>query len=72
VQGTAVELRLDLDVIVALSTAPHPLDPRHGYAPGRIGIAAWRRGPAPADDACRLFRPENARALHRSDLFAAA
>lgn len=72
VQGAAVELRLDLDVIVALSTAPHPLDPRPGYAPGRIGMAAWRCGPAPADDACRLFRPENARALYQSDLFALA
>ena len=70
VQGASVELRLDLDVILALSTAPHPLDPRPGYAPGRIGIAAWRCGPAPADDACRLFRPENARALYQSDLFA--
>jgi urea carboxylase-associated protein 2 len=69
VQGAAVELRLDLDVIVALSTAPHPLDPRPGYAPGRVGVAAWRCGPAPAGDFCRGFRPECARALHNSDLF---
>lgn len=70
VQGREVELRMDMDVIVAVSTAPHPLDPRPGYAPGKIGIAAWTRGPAPADDACRRFRPECARALHNSDVFA--
>lgn len=69
-KGAQVELRMDMDVILALSTAPHPLDPRPGYAPGRLGIAAWRRGPAPADDPCRRFRPETARALHNSDVFA--
>lgn len=69
VQGAQVELRMDMDVIVAVSTAPHPLDPRPGYAPGKVGIAAWKRGPAPADDACRGFRPECARALHNSDVF---
>lgn len=70
VKGAMVELRMDMDVILALSTAPHPLDPRPGYAPGRIGIAAWTCGPALADDACRRFRPECARALHNSDVFA--
>lgn len=70
VKGASVELRMDMDVIVAISTAPHPLDPRPGYAPGKIGIAAWKRGPAPEDDPCRRFRPECARALHNSDVFA--
>jgi urea carboxylase-associated protein 2 len=70
VKGAMVELRMDMDVIVAISTAPHPLDPRPGYAPGKVGVAAWRCGPAPADDACRRFRPECARALHNSDVFA--
>ncbi len=70
VTGAVVELRMDMDVILALSTAPHPLDPRPGYAPGHLGVAAWRCGPALADDVCRRFRPENARALHNSDVFA--
>jgi urea carboxylase-associated protein 2 len=70
VRGTSVELRMDLDVIVAVSTAPHPLDLRPGYAPGKVGIAAWRRGPAGPDDVCRHHRPEGARALHNSDVFA--
>ena len=67
-EGSYVDLRLDMDVIVAVSAAPHPLDPRPGYAPSPVGIAAWRSGPAQADDFCRTFRPECARALHNSDM----
>lgn len=66
--GASVDLRLDMDVIVAVSAAPHPLDPRHAYAPAPVGVAAWRCGAAPADDFCRAFRPECARALYNSDL----
>lgn len=67
-EGASVDLRLDMDVIVAVSAAPHPIDPHPDYAPAPIGIAAWRCGPAPANDLCRAFRPENARALHNTDL----
>ena len=66
--GSHLDLRLDMDCLVAVSAAPHPLDPRPDYAPAPVGIAAWRCGPARADDVCRVFRPENARALHNSDL----
>ncbi len=66
--GASVDLRFDMDVIVAVSAAPHPLDPRPDYAPGAVGVAAWRCGAAPAEDYCRAFRPENARALHNTDL----
>lgn len=67
-EGSYVDLRLDMDVIVAVSAAPHPLDPRQEYAPSPVGIAAWLSGPAPVDDYCRAFRPECARALHNSDM----
>ncbi len=66
--GSHVELRFDTDVILAVSSAPHPLDPATVYAPRKTGLVAWRCGPAPADDFCRAFRPENARALHNTDL----
>ena len=66
--GDHVDLRLDMDVILAFSSAPHPLDPAPVYAPKKIGLALWRSGPAAADDVCRTFRPENARALHNSDM----
>lgn len=66
--GDYVDLRLDMNVILALSTAPHPLDPNPGYAGKKVGLALWRSGPALKDDYCRHFRPENARALHNSDM----
>jgi uncharacterized protein YcgI (DUF1989 family) len=66
--GDHVDLRLDMDVLVAFSAAPHPLDPRPAYAPGKVGLAVWRSGPAPRVDYCRAFRPENARALHNTDM----
>jgi urea carboxylase-associated protein 2 len=66
--GDFVELRFDMDVIVALSSAPHAFDPSPTWAPKKVGLVAWRCGPAPANDFCRAFRPENARALHNSDV----
>jgi uncharacterized protein len=67
--GDFVELRLDMDLIVAISSAPHPLDPRPQYAPGKVGVVAWRRGVAGPDDYCRTFRGENARAMHNTEIF---
>jgi hypothetical protein len=66
--GDFVELRFDMDVILAASSAPHALDPAPTYSPKKVGLLAWRCGPAPASDACRAFRPENARALHNTDM----
>ena len=66
--GDHVDLRLDMDVILAFSTAPHPLDPSPVYNGKQVGLALWRSGVAPKDDFCRAFRPENARALHNSDM----
>jgi len=67
--GASVELRFEMDVFIAYSSAPHPLDPAPAYAPGRVGLAAWHSGTAPAEDFCRRFRPENARALANTELF---
>ncbi|MFT3856504.1 MAG: urea carboxylase-associated family protein [Aquabacterium sp.] len=66
--GAMVELRFDMDVLIAVSSAPHPLDPSPSYAPGKVGLAAWKSGAAAADDFNRRFRPECARALHNADM----
>ncbi len=66
--GDFVDLRMDMDVLLAFSSAPHPLDPAPDYPARKVGLAAWRSGPAAKDDYCRAFRPENARALHNSDM----
>ncbi len=67
--GAMVELRFDMDTLIAVSSAPHPLNPAADYAPGKVGLAAWKSGPAAPDDLCRRFRPECARALHNADMY---
>jgi hypothetical protein len=59
--GQHVDLRFEMNVLVMLSAAPHPLDPAPGYAPGPVQLTAWRSGPAGATDPCRLHCPENGR-----------
>ncbi|HVY05499.1 MAG TPA: urea amidolyase associated protein UAAP1 [Burkholderiales bacterium] len=61
--GRHVDLRFDMDVLLALSSCPHPLDPAPSYAPGPVRMTAWRAGIAPEDDYCRNFRGENQRAF---------
>jgi uncharacterized protein YcgI (DUF1989 family) len=59
--GQYVDLRFEMNVLVLLSAAPHPLDDAPGYAPGDVQLTAWRSGTAGANDPCRLSCPENDR-----------
>jgi len=59
--GQHVDLRFEMNVLVVLSAAPHPLDPSTAYAPGAVTLTAWRSGTAGADDICRRSCPENDR-----------
>ncbi len=59
--GQYVDLRFEMDTLVVLSAAPHPLDPSPIYAPPPVALTAWRSGPAGADDVCRRRCPENDR-----------
>ena len=69
--GAAVELRFEMDTLVVLSNTPHPLDPATTYGPpaGRADDLRRDRRP-PADDPCRLSRPENGARLraHRAPI----
>jgi urea carboxylase-associated protein 2 len=56
-----VDLRFEMDTLVVLSTAPHPLDPNPKYEPKPVQLVAWRADPPGEDDYCRNFRPENRR-----------
>ena len=59
--GGYVELRAELNTLLVLSNTPHPLDPATQYNPTPVGLAIRTGEPAPADDPCRLMRPENGR-----------
>ena len=59
--GDWVSLRAEVDLLVVLATAPHPMDPAWAPVRGRPEV----RPPAPygADDPSVTFRDESARAL---------
>jgi urea carboxylase-associated protein 2 len=59
--GDWVTLRAELDLLVVLSTAPHPLEPSWHSGAVRVDIEAGQ--PYEDDDASMTFRPESARAL---------
>jgi uncharacterized protein len=70
--GDSVDLRFEMNTLVALSTSPHPLDPNPAYAPKAVKLIAYRvyrpDERVPADDFCRTFRPENTRGFINTDM----
>jgi urea carboxylase-associated protein 2 len=64
--GDFVDLRAEMDLLVALSNCPHPLDPNPVYAPGPIELIRHRT-PVAADDFCRSGSAESLRAFDNTD-----
>jgi uncharacterized protein len=58
--GQFVDLRFEMDTIVALHAGPHPLASGR-YAPPGIRLQASQASPPAADDRCRTRCPENER-----------
>jgi urea carboxylase-associated protein 2 len=65
--GSCVDLRFEMDTLVVLSSAPHPLDARDAYAPADVQLSAYRAAPVAADDACRTQCPQNGRAFTNTE-----
>jgi urea carboxylase-associated protein 2 len=59
--GSSVELRAEMNVLTILNTCQHPLDPNPQYDPKPVKLEIRRVPPPPADDPCRVSRPENER-----------
>lgn len=59
--GAEVELHAEMELLVVLNTAPHPLDPATRWDPKPIHCDIIHRGEVAADHPCRTARPENAR-----------
>ncbi|MCF4166758.1 DUF1989 domain-containing protein [Zavarzinia compransoris] len=70
--GDFVELRAEMDLLVAVSNCPHPFSPGAEFAPSPVQAIVWQ-GPAPdADDLCRTATAEAVRGFENTDpLFAA-
>ncbi len=64
--GDFVDLRAEMDLIVALSNCPHPLDPEQGEPPA-VSVVRFAAPPAAADDPCRTATPEAVRGFENTD-----
>ncbi|MEQ8268798.1 MAG: DUF1989 domain-containing protein [Parvibaculum sp.] len=68
--GDRVDLRAELDLLVFVSNAPHPLAPG-GYAPADIDLVVWKSPPAGEDDFCRTATEEARRGFENNDRYLA-
>jgi hypothetical protein len=64
--GHYVDLRAEMDVVVALSNTPHPLSPRDSV-PKPVRALIWRSPEAAANDLCRVGTAEARRAFENTD-----
>jgi urea carboxylase-associated protein 2 len=63
--GAHVELRADLDVLVLIVNAPHPLDLRPEYLGNAVRVTAWQ-APPPSDRVATAATPERARSYENT------
>jgi Uncharacterized conserved protein len=68
--GDFVDLRAEMNLIIAASNCPHPLDPAPAAA-GAVTLVKYRVAAPAFDDPCRTASPEATRAFTFTDrLFA--
>jgi urea carboxylase-associated protein 2 len=65
--GDFVDLRAEINLVVALSNCPHPLDPASAYAPAPVEVVLFRAAPPGPDDPCRTAGAEARRAFEFTD-----
>ncbi len=59
--GSYVDVRFDMNVLLVLSAAPHPLETKTIYQPAAVKLSAWHAGLAEAADLCRNACEQNGR-----------
>lgn len=65
--GDFVDLRADMDLLVAVSNCPHPLSPDEVFDPGEVELIVHALAPAAPDDLCRTLSAEAARGFDNLD-----
>jgi len=65
--GDYVDLSFVMNTLMALSTAPHPLDPKQFYQPGAVNLELFNTPPETATECLHIA--ENVRALHNTQHF---
>jgi uncharacterized protein len=67
-QGSFVDLRAEMNVLVILSNCPHVLHPSDIFDPKPIQISVWDSLSPTADDLCRTANPEAIRGFINTDV----
>ncbi|MFM9834843.1 MAG: urea amidolyase associated protein UAAP1 [Methylophilaceae bacterium] len=67
--GSFVDVRFDMNVLLLLSSAPHPFDSKITYQPAVVKLSAWHAGLAEADDACRNTCTQNGRGFENTERY---
>jgi uncharacterized protein len=67
--GSTVDIRFDMNVLVVLSTAPHPLDRKTAYTPAVVQLSAYHAGSATRDDICRNSCLQNGRGFVNTERY---
>lgn len=67
--GDYVDVRFDMNVLLVVSAAPHPLDPSTAYKPAAVKLSAWHAGLAKADDVCRTSCEQNSRGFVNTERY---
>ena len=69
IAGSHVDIRFDMDVLLVVSTAPHPSDTKTTYTPADVKLSAWHVGNAARDDACRNSCLQNSRGFINTERY---
>ena len=64
--GDFIDLRAEMDLIIAISNCPHPLDPSAVYASPEVDIIQFCAQPPHPDDLCRTASAEAVRAFENN------
>jgi uncharacterized protein len=67
--GSTVDIRFDMNVLLVLSAAPHPLDTKTAYSPATIKLSAYQVGNAARDDICRNSCQQNGRGFVNTERY---
>ena len=69
ITGSHVDIRFDMDILLVISAAPHPLDTKTVYAPADVKLSAWHVGNAERDDVCRNSCLQNSRGFINTERY---
>lgn len=67
--GAVVELRFEMDTLVALHTCPHPMNPAQSYPKKPVTYQIMQADPVAEDDICLNHCEENRRGFKNNALF---